>query len=288
MSHPLAAVFRVCPAAILVVALAGAAHAQDAPKPLSFSLDVLPLLSKHSCNSGGCHGKAIGQNGFKLSLYGFDPAADYNALVYEGRGRRVSPAAPEDSLLLRKASGSMAHGGGVRLAADSQAYQLLKRWIEEGLPFGEANEPVETKLEVAPAAIVASGKSQQQLSVIVHYSDGSTRDVTTTARYDAQQPELLAVSELGLVETSDKPGEGSVMIRYGNLVASARVTQPLGQELGEDAYAGFVPKNFIDQLVLQKWKSLHIAPSPEASDEDFLRRVMIDVLGTLPTPQEVR
>ncbi len=151
---------------------------------LSFTNDIVPVLSKLGCNSGSCHGKAIGQNGFKLSLFGFDPHFDYAALVYEGLGRRVSPAAPDDSLMLLKATGAMPHGGGVRMTPDSESYRLLRRWIEQGLPSGRDDEPHVVKLEVAPDERIVQGKSQQQLRVVAHYSDGSTRDVTQVARFD--------------------------------------------------------------------------------------------------------
>jgi hypothetical protein len=261
--------------------------------PLNFTTDVLPVLSKHGCNSGGCHGKAIGQNGFLLSLYGFDPAADYNALVHESRGRRVAPAAPDDSLLLRKASGGLAHGGGVRFTTDSPAYRLLRRWIEQGTPWGSESDPQEVALEISPAQQVLSaaakaGTALEPLQVVVRYSDGSTRDVTAWARYDSQHPEIITVSSAGVIEALGRAGEGDVMVRYQNFAASARVTIPLGDELPASAYAKFEPKTFIDDLVLAKWKTLHIAPSPEADDELFLRRAFLDALGTLPTPAEVR
>ena len=256
--------------------------------PLDFTNDIVPVLSKQGCNSGACHGKAIGQNGFKLSLFGFDPAFDYAALVHEGRGRRISAAAPDDSLVLLKAAGGMAHGGGVRFSTNSDPYKLLKQWIEQGAPWGEENAPRAVRLEVSPAEQIVSGKAEFPLKVVAHYSDGSQRDVTATARYDSQQPMMLDVSAGGLVKSSGQLGEGYIMIRYGDLVAASRFTQPFGAELPTDAYASFQPKTFIDELVLAKWKKLHIAPSPASSDDEFLRRVCLDVMGTLPTPQEVR
>lgn len=257
-------------------------------QPLNFTNDILPVLSKYSCNSGGCHGKAIGQNGFKLSLFGFDPAFDYAALVHEGRGRRISPAAPDDSLLLRKASGGTSHGGGVRFTTDSPPYRLLRRWIEEGLPFGREEDPHATRLEVTPAQQIVAGKVEQPLRVVVHFSDGTSRDVTHIARYDSQQPEILSVSADGLVQTTGELGEGYVMIRYGDFVATSQLILPLGPALPADAYAGFQPKNFVDELALAKWQMLHIAPSGECTDAEFLRRASLDATGKLPTPQEVR
>ena len=262
--------------------------AEPASGLLDFTNDVIPVLTKQGCNSGSCHGKAIGQNGFKLSLFGFDPAFDYAALVHEGRGRRVSAAAPDDSLMLLKTAGGMAHGGGVRFAADSEPYKLLRLWIEQGAPWGEENAPRAVRLEVAPAEFIVSGKAEQQLKVIAHFSDGSQRDVTATARYDSQQPMMLDVAASGLIKTSGQLGEGYVMVRYGDLVATSRLTLPFGPPLPDEAYAAFPPKTFIDELVLAKWRKLHIAPSPPCSDEEFLRRVFLDVMGALPTPQEVR
>jgi hypothetical protein len=279
--HPL-------PRLLAAATLLAAAPLAAADAPLHFTNDILPFLSKHGCNSGGCHGKAIGQNGFKLSLYGFDPAFDYQALVHESRGRRVSPAAPDDSLILLKAAGGMAHGGGVRFAADSAAYKTLKTWIEQGVPQGAADAPAAVKLEVSPAQHLAGGAGEQPQKVTAQYSDGSSREVTALARYDSQNAELMTVSTEGLVRTTGKGGEAHVMIRYGDLVATARVIQPVGPVLADSIYAAFEPKGFIDELVLAKWKLMHLEPSGAASDEEFLRRVFIDALGALPSPTEIR
>lgn len=304
---PVPRLHRRCLALCLALALGALSIASgDDAVPLNFRTDILPVLSKYGCNSGSCHGKAIGQNGFKLSLFGYDPQFDYIALVHEGRGRRVSPAAPDDSLLLLKASGGMPHGGGVRFSTESDAYQLLRRWIDEGLPEAPLDGFRESKLEVTPASFAGPARQAEsgggtdtasrsrpagethQLKVVVHYSDGSTRDVTPLARYDSQQPEILSVSFGGLVETTGKLGEGHVMVRYQDLVATASVLLPYGPPPADDAYASFQPKNFVDERVLAKWKALHIAPSPPADDAEFMRRLFLDALGTLPTPQEVR
>lgn len=254
---------------------------------LNFTNDILPVLSKLGCNNGSCHGKAIGQNGFKLSLYGFDPDQDYAAIAHEGHGRRVSPAAPDDSLLLLKATGKIAHGGGTRFAVDSEAHRLIRRWLEQGLPWGRADAPRDVKLEISPGEQVLQGKAKQQLRVVVHYSDGSTRDVTYSARYDSQMPEVLAVTAEGLVETTGRSGEGSVMVRYADQVAIARIVSLRGATIPDQAYAAFQPKNFIDELALAKWRTIHVAPSPEASDVEFLRRVYLDAMGTLPSPKDI-
>jgi hypothetical protein len=257
-------------------------------RSLSFANDIVPILSKSGCNSGNCHGRAIGQNGFKLSLFGFDPNLDYAALVHDALGRRVSPAAPDDSLMLLKATGAMPHGGGVRFTSDSETYRLLRRWVEQGLPVGQVDEPRDVKLEVTPAERILHGKSQQQLRVVVHYSDGSTRDVTQTARFDSQHPDLLTVTPDGFVQTTGLAGETHVMVRYQDSVATSRIVTLTELAKPESAYAAFQPKSFVDELALAKWRKLHITPSSESSDAEFLRRVFIDATGTLPTPQEVR
>lgn len=261
---------------------------KDNSRPLSFFNDVMPVLSKAGCNSGGCHGKAIGQNGFKLSLYGFNPDYDYAALVHEGLGRRVSPAAPDESLILLKGSGGMPHGGGVRLSVDSESYRLLRRWIEQGLPVGRDDEPQDVSLDVTPREQVVQGASQQQLRVVAHYSDGSTRDVTSLARFDTQHPDILTVSGDGVVCTTGRAGETSVMVRYQNCVATSRFLAITELPKPESAYASFVSRGYVDDLVLAKWKKLHLTPSPSATDAEFLRRVFLDAMGTLPTADEVR
>ncbi len=119
--------------------------------PINFGNQIVPIFSKLGCNSGGCHGKSSGQNGFKLSLLGFYPEEDYEFLVKEGRGRRLFPAAPERSLLLLKATNTIAHGGGMRMDRDSYEYSLLKSWIEQGMPFGSKDDPTITRIETHPA-----------------------------------------------------------------------------------------------------------------------------------------
>jgi hypothetical protein len=276
-----------CVAPLLLASIAVAGETPSS-HPLSFRYDVIPVLNKAGCNSGTCHGKASGQNGFKLSLFGFDPENDFAAIVEEGLGRRVSPAAPDRSLLLLKATAQAPHGGGARFAVDSEAYKLLRKWIAEGTPWGSDREPAFAGLQVEPAEATLEAKAEQALTVTARYSDGSTRDVTRMTEYFSQKPILLQVDERGVVRTLGERGEGTVMVRYLGAVASARITVPYRRDLPEKAYAGFEPRGFIDRLVLKKWRTLGIAPSPPATDAEFLRRATLDVTGALPTPQEVR
>src|SRR5262245_20535793 len=150
---------------------------------VDFRTEVMPLLSKHGCNAGGCHGKASGQNGFKLSLFGFDTAFDYEAIAREGRGRRLFLANPDASLFLMKAAGKVPHGGGKRLPAESADYQVIRRWIAAGAPASAPDVPKVTRLRVTPTDAVLQPEQLQQLAVIAEYSDGSSRDVTRQAEF---------------------------------------------------------------------------------------------------------
>ena len=289
-----AAVFCCCLSAATIAADAAKPPAAKdakpaaAPEHLNFVNDVVPVLTKFGCNSGGCHGRGSGQNGFKLSLFGFDPAADYAALVDEGVGRRISWTAPDESLLLMKPTAQVPHGGGLRFDRDSAAYKLIRRWIAEGTPWGEDHDPTLSAIQVEPAEKVVTATDSQQLHVTARYSDGSTRDVTPTAEYFSQQPAQLQVSTAGLTHMLGQPGDAIVMVRYQGIVAVSRLTVPYSQSVAADAYARFEPKNYIDRLVLEKWRKLGLTPSPSASDAEFIRRASLDAIGTLPTPQEVR
>lgn len=256
--------------------------------PVSFDFDIEPLLSKYGCNAGGCHGKATGQNGFKLSLLGFDVPGDYNALVKEARGRRISLAAPDRSLLLLKSVGAVPHGGGARFKVDTPEYHLLRRWIVQGAPRGASADRQLAKLVVTPGTQSMHRLERQQVRVVAHYSDGAQRDVTAQAEYKSQQPGIVAVDEQGLVSTLDSTGEGTVMVRYMGLVTVARMTVPFGERVPASAYAHFKPKNFVDEFALRKWQMLGIAPSAVCTDQEFIRRACLDCIGTLPTPDEVR
>jgi hypothetical protein len=257
----------------------------DDNRPLHFANDIEPLLTRYGCNAGGCHGKASGQNGFKLSLLGFDPKFDYDAIVKEARGRRIFPAAPEHSMLLAKPTGRMPHGGGKRFDTDSEPYHILLRWITQGTPVGDAKAPTLKKLEMVPAQRVLPRRSHQQVAVLAHYTDGSVRDVTRQAQYQSNEPGVAAVDEDGLVRTLDLAGEAAVMARYMGQVVVFRATVPLGKPV--PAF-DFPAANYIDRLTLAKWKQLGLVPSELCSDSEFIRRVYIDLCGKLPTPDQVR
>jgi hypothetical protein len=256
----------------------------DREQPINFTNEIVPIFSKLGCNAGACHGKASGQNGFKLSLLGFEPTVDYQALTREARGRRVFPAAPEMSLLLLKPTASLSHGGGKRLDPASRDYQLLLRWIKAGTPLGNTTDPRVTAIFVAPDHRLIAPRSRQQITVTAHFSDGLRRDVTTQAEYSSNDTEVMAVNERGLVKTHGLPGEGSVMVRYLGHVAVFRATIPLNAPL--DKFPQHAPANFIDRHVFAKLKQLGLPPSELCSDSEFLRRVSLDITGTLPTAAE--
>ena len=258
----------------------------DERKPLHFVNDIVPLLSLHGCNAGGCHGRASGQNGFKLSLFGFDTAFDYNAIVKEARGRRIFPAAPDSSLLLAKPAGRMPHGGGRRLDPESEDYRTLRRWMMQGTPMGEGNAPTLQKLTVFPTYRVMDRKSQQQIAVQAHYSDGLIRDVTRQAQFQSNESGLAAVDGEGLVQIFDQAGEAAVMARYMGQVAVFRALVPHGPP--SQNFPGFVPANYVDELTMARWKKLGLSPSPPATDGEFLRRVTLDLCGRLPTLEETK
>jgi hypothetical protein len=257
----------------------------DVSLPINFPNQIVPIFTKLGCNSGGCHGKSGGQNGFALSLLGFVPEMDYQSLVKEDRGRRLLPASPEHSLLLLKAAGLMPHAGGKRMEVDSDEYKLIKRWIASGTPFGNPKDPVVTKITVYPETRVLTRNNRQQFLVTAHYSDGSTHDVTQRAQYESNDQEIAIVDGAALVRTLDMSGEAGVMARYQGNVSVFRATVPLGVKIPDYQ---FPYKTVVDKHTHAKWKELGIVPSELSTDEHFIRRVTLDLTGTLPTPTEVR
>jgi len=268
----------------------GAADGAPASRVVTFESDVQPLLTRLGCNSGPCHGKSRGQNGFALSLLGFDSDFDYAALVGEARGRRVFAAAPESSLVLRKASGQVPHGGGKRLEVGGRHFQILRRWIEAGAPRTPADAPHLVRVTAEPATRSLAPQESFKLRVIAEYSDGTRRDVTDAAAYQSNDKTMAAVVERedGAIQAGPVPGEAAIMARYMNFIAVCAVTIPLPGNVPDAAYEKLTRSNDIDDLVWKKLKLLGMLPSPPASDTTFHRRAYLRAIGRLPTPEETR
>jgi hypothetical protein len=262
------------------VAVSGFAH----PLPINFRNQIVPIFTKLGCNGGGCHGKSGGQNGFKLSLLGFVAEDDYEFLRKESRGRRIFPAVPGESLLIKKAIGRSPHGGGKRMDQGSYEYNLLVQWIEQGMPYGTDSDPYVVGIKCIPETRVMQRKSQQQISVIATYSDGTTEDVTRMALFEPNEPEMAESSTKGLVTTLDLSGEVAIMARYQGQVATFRATVPLGADTSKMPE----PANLVDAAVFGKLKQLGIPASDVCDDATFLRRVSLDISGTLPSEEDVR
>ncbi len=253
--------------------------------PVSFPERIVPVFTKLGCNGGGCHGKAAGQNGFKLSLLGFEPREDFEHLVHESRGRRLTPAMPDQSLLLLKAINASPHGGGQRMQTDSYEYRLLRRWIAQGMPYGSDDTPVVQSIEIVPPQRRLKAAESQQLSVIAQLSDGSTEDVSRAALYESNDPEMAEVTETGRVQLGELIGDVAVMARYQGQVAVFRAIVPMDGAAPDTL--PLEPRNVVDTLVFKKLQSLGVPPSPACDDLTFLRRVTLDVTGRLPTLQEI-
>jgi len=255
-------------------------------RAVDFKTEIEPMLSKLGCNSGGCHGKSGGQNGFQLSLFGFDSTFDYEAITREARGRRIFAASPANSLLLRKATGQAPHGGGRRLNPEGEEYRLVRRWIEAGAPASAPTTPSVVRVRVTPGDHVMRPGDRQQLAVIAEYEDGTKRDVTRQAEYFGNLDVVATVDRDGLVEARQQTGEAAIMARYLGQVAVFRAIVPHGEPL--TSIPDFKPNNYIDELTVARWKKLGLKPSPEADDAIFLRRVTIDLCGRIPTAEEAR
>ena len=254
-------------------------------RPVSFRLDVMPVLMKSGCNSGGCHGASRGKDGFHLSLFGYDPDGDYEKLTREWVGRRVNLAIPEESLLLEKGLAKVPHGGGQRFTTNSPGYLTLLKWIEAGAPKDATNVASVVRIEMLPKQAVLSGKdARQRLTVRAHYSDNTDRDVTSLAVFFTSNEIAVKVGDDGLA-TAGQRGEAFVMARFDSFtVGSQMIVVPPGPlpdfpKISEDHY--------IDQRVNAKLRKLRMNPSELCDDATFIRRVFLDITGTLPMPEQV-
>lgn len=271
--------------------LAGAGSAKaEVPEPaalsrISFATDVVPILTKLGCNSGGCHGKSTGQNGFKLSLLGFVPSDDHESMVKEARGRRVFAGDPAGSLLLQKATGRVPHGGGRRLDVESADYRVLSDWIRQGAAGPRVGDPILIDLQMTPTRGILPAGSSRQLKLEAVFSNGVRRDVTRQALYLSNEPEIGSVSETGRVRTGERGGLFAVLARFGGRMSVYHGTVPFGEELERIE----LPEgsSAVDRFVADGWSRLGIRPSAEVDDATWIRRVSLDICGTVPTVEEV-
>lgn len=257
----------------------------QSPATVSFLTDVVPILSKAGCNSTTCHGSPVGQAGFKLSLFGYEPDADHAAIVQDGDGRRVNRDDPARSLILRKATAAVSHGGGRRFGADSPQYRTLLAWLKEGAP-GLVDAPRVTGVTVLPARVWApKPEARQRLIVTATFSDGSTRDVTEQALFSGNDDAIAEVDADGRV-TARRPGETAIMVRYLGQVSVARIAVLPPWQLPRSPTPA--KHNFIDEHVQAKLKALRVLPSDVCTDAEFIRRATLDTCGIIPTVEEVR
>lgn len=258
------------------------------PGSLSYTRDILPILTKAGCNLGSCHAKSSGQAGFRLSIFAFDPKSDFREVVNDSRGRRVFPALPEDSLILQKATVRIHHEGGQRFEPDSESAKTIAEWIRQGMPYETPNQPALAGIEITPDEKTYQKNEEQTLKVVAKYEDGSTRDVTALTDYVSSEKAIAAVDENGVVRTSAESGETVIVARYMGQVAISRVAVPADKILPPERYAKLTVRNEIDKLVHARLQKLGHLPSDTCSDAEFLRRTSLDAVGMLPTVEEAR
>jgi len=259
----------------------------DTSLPLSFEQDIVPILTRRGCNGGGCHGKATGRGGFRLSLFGYNPDLDYDSITRASAGRRITPLKGSASLLLQKPAMTVPHGGGRRLSPDEPEFERLSRWIENQAlrqPADSTASPQLTGLTVEPQQRSLHKQARQQIVAIASFSDGSQRDVTRLVTFKSNDPTIAEVDEWGLVSTRQRIGQTAIVATYSGRVAVSRLRIPLDQPWTEPA---FPIRHFVDELVLSQLRGLGIPPSAVCDDATFLRRATQQITGRLPTPAEL-
>jgi len=258
----------------------------ETPRERSFANHIQPILMRVGCNSGACHGALAGKGGFKLSLRGYDSDADHFAITRQALGRRVDREEPDASLLLKKATRTMPHGGGTRFAKDSENAKILREWIAGGANGPKATDASLEKIEVYPPRLLVKPKDAFRVSVFARYSDGTVEDVTRWAKYTSSEETVATVDEDGAVAVAGH-GQTAIAVLFGSRVVTATVTVPFANAVPDAAFATAAKNNFIDGPILDKLKLLRLPPSPECADAEFIRRAYLDTCGILPKPAEV-
>ena len=262
---------------------------KNSQKPFTWSFrnHVIPVMTKLGCNSGACHGALAGKGGLKLSLRGYAPDEDHFVLTRQANSRRVNLLQPNQSLMLRKPTLAIEHGGGQKLMVDSPEFALLADWIATGAPGPKSEDARIEKLEVFPKSALLKPKQSLQIVVRAWYDDGTSQDVTRWAKFASTEDLVASVDDDGKVSASGH-GEASITVLYSNLVALTRIASPFENDLKPEVFTKAKRANFVDNLILDKLQALNIPPSPTCEDEVFLRRAYLDAAGILPTTDEVK
>ncbi len=253
------------------------------PRSWDFAEDIVPIFTRLGCNTGGCHGKADGQNGFHLSLFGYDRPADFQALARDSGQRRLSRMVPEESLFLAKLTAAVPHGGGRRSTVGSPEYRTLLAWVRDGAPErrGNSHGPV-ARVDVEPGTAALDEPGPRQLRVLAHYQDGHDRDVTRLALFRVNDDAAASVNPQGQARLLRR-SETDVIVRYQSFVLSSRLSTIINPGIAFD-FSQVKRRNFIDDELLKRLDSLKVPPSPPAGDAAFLRRVSLDLTGEQPAP----
>ncbi len=251
----------------------------------NFRNEVQAIFARSGCNSGACHGSLAGKGGFRLSLRGYDAAADHFAITKQNRGRRIEMGDPGRSLLLAKPTGAMPHKGGIRFNTDSRDYQILSQWITNGGQAPSETDPLLDRISVSPANSLLQPGDRSDILVNAHYNDGRVVDVTHWAQFSSTDEAVASVNADGQISVRGS-GEGAILVWFGSKVSLARMTVPYSNQIDEANFLNAPRRNFIDDLTLSQLQTLHLEPSPRCDDATFLRRATLDTIGRLPNTEE--